>query len=313
MNAVPLVSICALIAKLQFHLVHASRIASAYSPQLHLNAPPRVHGTLIRSGSHRSSAPRLQVVAPPLDLVGDGGVLKSVTRAGSGIVPTSGAIVEVHYEGKLDTGAVFDSSRARGQTFKFKTGEGRVIGGWEVGLSTMQVGELATITCAPQYAYGAQGVPPMIPPSATLTFDIELVSVENPQKQDEENDLSGKNAFMAFGQLPSIGTAKEADAEWKAMMAAKPKKKEGIAGFVEWVRSWYIFGIFTDKPGEKPPWWVNPILTFPVIFIASGCTFYFAFAMGGVHYGTDINDLSDVIGKGGAEVPTYVRPNAPLM
>ena len=119
-----------------------------------------------------------------IDLVGDGGVLKQVMRAGEGERPLRGATVEVHYEGRLlDTGAVFDSSRARGKTFKFTLGEGKVIGGWEVGLSTMQVGELCTLTCSSQYAYGAKGIPPMIPPSATLSFEVELLGVELPVEE----------------------------------------------------------------------------------------------------------------------------------
>jgi FKBP-type peptidyl-prolyl cis-trans isomerase len=111
-------------------------------------------------GSLQASAPRLPLlraarprVAPAVrcqaaeaaaqDLVGDGGVLKTVVRRGDG--PSSaharGSKVEVHYVGTLDTGTVFDSSRQRGKTFKFTLGEGKVIGGWEVGVPSMQVGD----------------------------------------------------------------------------------------------------------------------------------------------------------------------------
>jgi FKBP-type peptidyl-prolyl cis-trans isomerase len=117
----------------------------------------------------RRNMPQPRCAAPAkvdtVDLVGDGGVIKTVLAAGAGARPTRGAMVEVHYVGRLvETGAVFDSSRARGKTFKFSLGEGKVIGGWEVGVSSMQVGELSEITCSPQYAYGAKGIPPMIPP-----------------------------------------------------------------------------------------------------------------------------------------------------
>ena len=87
-----------------------------------------------------------------IDLTGDGGVLKRVLRPGSGELPRDGARVVVHYEGRLSNGKVFDSSRFRDKTFKFDLGEGRVIKGWEEGLSSMQVGELSTLTCAPEYA-----------------------------------------------------------------------------------------------------------------------------------------------------------------
>merc|ERR1719261_765136 len=134
----------------------------------------------------------LRPSAPPLV---QPGVLKQVSRPGNGGMPPRGATVEVHYEGRLvDTGAVFDSSRARGKPFKFTLGEGKVIGGWEVGLSSMQVGELATLTCAPQYAYGVKGVPPMIPPSSTLTFEVELINVQAAQTEAttfaEDNPLA---------------------------------------------------------------------------------------------------------------------------
>ena len=89
----------------------------------------------------RHQAPACTVSeAPELDLVGDGGVLKRVLQAGSGESPVKGTTVEVHYDGTLlATGARFDSSRERGKTFKFTLGEGKVIGGWEVSISSMQV------------------------------------------------------------------------------------------------------------------------------------------------------------------------------
>ena len=102
----------------------------------------------------RHQAPACTVSeAPELDLVGDGGVLKRVLQAGSGESPVKGTTVEVHYDGTLlATGARFDSSRERGKTFKFTLGEGKVIGGWEVGVGSMHSGEKATLTCSPQYA-----------------------------------------------------------------------------------------------------------------------------------------------------------------
>jgi len=113
----------------------------------------------------------VSTAAPDTDLVGDGGVLKRVMRPGTGASPVKGDAVEVHYEGTLvETGASFDSSRQRGKTFKFTLGEGKVIGGWEVGVGSMQPGELSVITCSPQYAYGDKGIPPIIPPAATLQF-----------------------------------------------------------------------------------------------------------------------------------------------
>ena len=126
---------------------------------------------------HRAPACTVSEAAPETDLVGDGGVLKRVLQAGSGDSPVKGTTVEVHYDGTLlSTGARFDSSRERGkvrshgagpvppppppptppppppQTFKFTLGEGKVIGGWEVGVASMKPGELSVLTCSPSYA-----------------------------------------------------------------------------------------------------------------------------------------------------------------
>jgi FK506-binding protein 4/5 len=82
--------------------------------------------------------------------------------------------VKVHYEGKLTTGEVFDSSHGR-DALSVDIGTGRVIKGWDVGVMSMHLGEKAELTCSPDYAYGAEGSPPKIPANATLIFTVELV------------------------------------------------------------------------------------------------------------------------------------------
>jgi len=238
-----------------------------------------------------AQAPRCEVASPPADLVGDGGVLKQVVRPGDGGLPPRGSTVEVHYEGKVvDTGAVFDSSRARGKTFKFTLGEGKVIGGWEVGLSSMRVGELATLTCAPQYAYGAKGIPPMIPPSAALEFEVELINVQAPLSE----------AMNFADDNPSAPRTPEAiKSAYESKMAAKPESKEGLEGLIEWAKGIYIFGLFSSK-GEAPPWYLNPLITFPAIFAIVGVGFYLVVLLDGVHRGEVPlrgDDLSEFIGE----------------
>jgi len=133
------------------------------------------------------TAPLVSSVA--VDITDDGGVLKTVLKKGSGAVPTRGCTVEVHYDGTLAaTGAAFDSSRERGKTFKFELGLRQVIAGWDVCLASMQVGELAKLSCKPQYAYGPEGSPPAIPPSATLDFEVELISFREPVEKVEARD-----------------------------------------------------------------------------------------------------------------------------
>jgi peptidylprolyl isomerase len=98
-------------------------------------------------------------------------------RAGSGAKPQPGEIVAVHYTGTLEDGTVFDSSRTSGEPIRFALGAGMVITGWDEGISLMNEGGQATLVIPPDLAYGEQGYPPVIPPNATLTFDVELVDI----------------------------------------------------------------------------------------------------------------------------------------
>ena len=102
-------------------------------------------------------------------------VEKTVTTEGQQCV--AGNTVKVHYTGKLTNGQVFDSSVSRGQPLEFQVGAGRVIRGWDEGIPQLKVGEKAVLTCPPDYAYGAQGAGGVIPPNATLIFEVELVAI----------------------------------------------------------------------------------------------------------------------------------------
>lgn len=104
----------------------------------------------------------------------DGGILKKILTEGAGDTPSSGNEVKVHYTGRLLDGTVFDSSKDRDELFKFKVGTGQVIKGWDEGIVTMKRGETAVLTCKPEYAYGASGSPPKIPPNSTLEFEVEM-------------------------------------------------------------------------------------------------------------------------------------------
>ena len=92
-----------------------------------------------------------------IDVSGDGGVMKETRVAGSGPRPEQGMTVFAHYTGRLDDGTVFDSSIGkphRVDGFYFTLGAGEVIGGWDVGIASMDVGEKAVLTCRDDYAYG---------------------------------------------------------------------------------------------------------------------------------------------------------------
>lgn len=107
------------------------------------------------------------------------GVDVEVIKPGDGQrFPQAGQTVVVHYTGTLTNGKKFDSSKDRGRPFKFKLGAGDVIRGWDEGVAQMSIGQVAKLTCSPDYAYGAKGVGGVIPPNATLVFEVELLNVE---------------------------------------------------------------------------------------------------------------------------------------
>jgi FKBP-type peptidyl-prolyl cis-trans isomerase len=101
---------------------------------------------------------------------------------GTGASPQTGQICVMHYTGWLyvngQKGAKFDSSVDRGQPFEFPIGTGRVIKGWDEGVASMKVGGKRTLIIPPEMGYGARGAGGVIPPNATLVFDVELLDVK---------------------------------------------------------------------------------------------------------------------------------------
>jgi peptidylprolyl isomerase len=104
------------------------------------------------------------------------------TKVGTGASPKTGQICVMHYTGWLyengAKGKKFDSSVDRGQPFEFPIGTHRVIAGWDEGVATMKVGGKRTLIIPPALGYGAQGAGNVIPPNATLIFDVELLGIK---------------------------------------------------------------------------------------------------------------------------------------
>jgi peptidylprolyl isomerase len=104
------------------------------------------------------------------------------SKVGTGATPKAGQICVMHYTGWLYEGGAkgkkFDSSVDRGQPFEFPIGQRRVIAGWDEGVATMKVGGKRTLIIPPDLGYGARGAGGVIPPNATLIFDVELLDVK---------------------------------------------------------------------------------------------------------------------------------------
>jgi peptidylprolyl isomerase len=128
------------------------------------------------------AAPALALAQEPGYTKSDSGLQYKDEKVGTGPQPQKGDRAKVHYTGWLyqngKKGAKFDSSVDRGEPFRFPLGQGRVIKGWDEGVATMKVGGKRTLIIPPDLGYGARGAGGVIPPNATLMFDVELLGVE---------------------------------------------------------------------------------------------------------------------------------------
>lgn len=148
---------------------------------------------------HKSSMSTNGAAPSQNDAKQGAGILIRTIRAGSGVKPKKGDICEVnsncdhhcglwqqnltlahqvHYEGFLEDGRQFDSSRDRDQPLQVKLGEGHVVEGWEVALRHMEIGQIAEVTIPHLYGYGELGYPPKIPPRSTLIYRLEILRVK---------------------------------------------------------------------------------------------------------------------------------------
>ncbi len=108
----------------------------------------------------------------------DSGLRYQIIQKGDGVAAENEKIVSVHYKGSLPDGTVFDSSYKRNQPIDFPLGTGQVISGWDEGIALLKVGDKARFVIPPHLGYGANGAGGVIPPNATLIFDVELVAVK---------------------------------------------------------------------------------------------------------------------------------------
>ena len=125
-----------------------------------------------------SSTPKKTTTGANKVVTTSSGLKYTELKVGAGATPKTGQIVSVQYTGTLENGTKFDSSRDRGVPFEFPLGTGQVIKGWDEGISTMKVGGRRQLIIPPKLGYGAQGAGGVIPPNATLIFDVELLSIK---------------------------------------------------------------------------------------------------------------------------------------
>jgi len=105
------------------------------------------------------------------------GLKIEILKEGTGVAARAGDKVTVNYVGTLENGTKFDSSIDRGQPFKFTLGQNSVIQGWELGVLGMKIGEKRKLTIPPELAYGVAGAGGVIPPNATLTFEVDMLGI----------------------------------------------------------------------------------------------------------------------------------------
>jgi peptidylprolyl isomerase len=131
-------------------------------------------------GPAPTTVPVTQAPVPPKDetVTTASGLKYLELEPGDGAVPQRGQTVEVHYTGWLESGKKFDSSLDRGQPFQFIVGQGQVIPGWDEGLLSMKAGSKRKLIIPGELAYGPRGFGDIIPPNATLIFEVKLLSVK---------------------------------------------------------------------------------------------------------------------------------------
>lgn len=112
------------------------------------------------------------------EITTDSGLKYEDLTVGEGATATAGQKVVVHYTGTLEDGSKFDSSKDRNQPFEFNLGAGQVIKGWDEGVAGMNIGGSRKLTIPSDLGYGAQGAGGVIPPNATLIFEVELLDLK---------------------------------------------------------------------------------------------------------------------------------------
>ena len=198
-----------------------------------------------------------------IELTQDGGVKKEVIEKGTGKKVEDGDILAIQYEAKLKN---LEKVIAKGEQEKFVLKDGSLIKGWDIGLSSMRVGEKARVSVSSNYAYGDQGIIPVIPPGSDIEINVKILAWLGNQLRPES--LFSKDLDID----PFVSsTPEQIQADYDDMQAAKNDKYEGNIADIYLRRIKNIsFGFggsnfFASQSGDKAPWWLNPNITFPTM------------------------------------------------
>ncbi|XP_038675473.1 peptidyl-prolyl cis-trans isomerase FKBP5-like [Scyliorhinus canicula] len=176
-------------------------------------------GTEQKGTDREAQAAELERDATDLTPSRDRGVLKVVKKAGlDDKTPMIGDKVFVHYTGTLLNGEIFDSSRGRNEQFVFDLGKGQVLKAWDIGVASMKKGEVCQLICKPNYAYGAAGSPPKVPPNSTLLFEVELIDFKGEDLTEcEDGGIIRRIRKKGHGySTPNEGAAVEVSIEGRS-------------------------------------------------------------------------------------------------
>eukprot|EP01053_Blabericola_migrator_P001129 Blabericola_migrator_1__1128@NODE_128_length_13299_cov_164_804867_g113_i0_p10_GENE_NODE_128_length_13299_cov_164_804867_g113_i0NODE_128_length_13299_cov_164_804867_g113_i0_p10_ORF_typecomplete_len284_score81_27FKBP_C/PF00254_28/5_5e31TPR_9/PF13371_6/1_1e03TPR_9/PF13371_6/2e07TPR_2/PF07719_17/0_27TPR_2/PF07719_17/3_6e03TPR_2/PF07719_17/0_00033TPR_16/PF13432_6/0_24TPR_16/PF13432_6/0_00046ANAPC3/PF12895_7/1_2e02ANAPC3/PF12895_7/5_4ANAPC3/PF12895_7/0_0014TPR_11/PF13414_6/0_2TPR_11/PF13414_6/5e02TPR_ len=172
--------------------------------------------------------------AEPIDLLGNGKVIKTVLREGKGNPVPVGDEVIVHYAGTLMDGTEFDSSYSRKDPFTFVLGAGQVIKGWDVGVASMCKGEMCDLVIQPDFAYGETGAPPTIPGNAVLKFRVELL---DHRRNKDKNTMSSEERLQEASACKEEGNKCVRDGQYAEAIRHYNVGKDMLQGCEEWVET----------------------------------------------------------------------------
>jgi len=213
------------------------------------------------------------------------GISKTMMVEGSGRLIRVGDLVIVRY---FCTSAGSNIAFSRSDRQRVVAGDGTMIRGWDAAIRTMREGERASIHISdPQLAYGSAGVPPFVSSNEKIDIDIEVISVEeNVGLTTSGSDISGLDGMGMDGPAIRPRTPGAISAAYEQKMREKainaPEEKEGIEGFVDWIKQSYFFGLFEGETGQEAPWYLKPNITFPLAFIVIGAAFWASLAGGAI-------------------------------